>query len=120
MIEISERLEKHKTKEEDIILRIKEALRGVCDLQTEEENLLEPSRIMIGDRFIQIGDWRIGDADGTHFSITHFSTRDHSNGSHSSAFGQYTAVIFRKDGTVHNGPRTSCGCAADQLTTWNR
>merc|ERR1711998_497814 len=63
------------------------------------------SQIYVGDRFIQLGQWRIGDADGTHFSIAYKSGSRH-----------YTAVIFRKDGTVHNGPRRCCGLA--QLSTW--
>ena len=52
-----------------------------------------------GDRFIQLGDWRIA-AFGDHLSFSHKN-------------GQ-TAVIFRgRDGTVHNGPRTD-------YNSWNR
>ena len=61
---------------------------------------------MIGDRFVQIGDWRLGDADGRHFSIAHKDG--------------FTAAIFREDGTFHDGPRAKYGCTRDQLTTWNR
>jgi carbonic anhydrase len=68
---------------------------------------LAASEIKVGDRFIQLGKWRLGDADGTHFSIAYKSGTKH-----------YTAVIFRKDGTVHNGPRKCCGLA--QLSTWGR
>jgi len=50
-----------------------------------------PKGISFGDRFIQIGQWRIGDVDGTHLSIAH------QNGK--------TALIFRSDGTLHRGPR---------------
>ncbi|CAE7664347.1 unnamed protein product [Symbiodinium pilosum] len=46
-----------------------------------------------GDRFIQLGDWRLAAIDDTHFSISH---KD----------GQ-TAQIYRSDGTLHPGPRTS-------------
>jgi hypothetical protein len=48
-----------------------------------------------GDGFIEIGDWRFGDVDGTHFSFSHKSGK--------------TAVIFRSDGTIHGGPRTDYG-----------
>ena len=44
-----------------------------------------------GDRFVQLGSFRVGDVDGEHFTVTHVS------GS--------TAAIYRKDGTVHAGPR---------------
>jgi len=44
-----------------------------------------------GPGFIQLGNWRIGNVDGTHFSFSHQSG--------------YTSVIYRKDGTVHKGPR---------------
>jgi hypothetical protein len=69
--------------------------------------LSQTSQVKVGDRFIQLGNWRLGDADGTHFSIAYKSGSKH-----------YTAVIFRKDGTVHNGPRRCCGLA--QLSTWGR
>eukprot|EP00439_Symbiodinium_sp_Y106_P083978 s846_g24.t1 len=56
--------------------------------------------IPMGDRFIQLGEWRLADVDGWHFSISH---KD----------GQ-TAMIFRgSDGTLHPGPRTDYGA-------WNR
>ena len=48
--------------------------------------------IPMGDRFLQLGEWRLADIDGGHFSISH---KD----------GQ-TCQIFRSDGTVHAGPRT--------------
>ncbi|CAE7392396.1 APX1 [Symbiodinium natans] len=47
------------------------------------------STIVMGDRFIQLGDWRLADMDGSHLSISHAN--------------QLTSVIFRKDGTVHSG-----------------
>ena len=43
-----------------------------------------------GDGFIQIGEFRIGNVDDTHFSI-------------SSTNNQKTSIIFRNDGTVHEG-----------------
>ena len=47
--------------------------------------------VSYGDRFVQLGSFRVGDVDGEHFTVTHVS------GS--------TAAIYRKDGTVHAGPR---------------
>eukprot|EP00931_Biecheleriopsis_adriatica_P015108 TRINITY_DN11741_c0_g1_i4.p1 TRINITY_DN11741_c0_g1~~TRINITY_DN11741_c0_g1_i4.p1 ORF type:complete len:829 (-),score=157.69 TRINITY_DN11741_c0_g1_i4:75-2528(-) len=55
--------------------------------------------IQYGDRFIQLGDWRFGDVDGSHASIAHKDGK--------------TAQIFRKDGTLHRGPR-------NDFTTWDR
>jgi hypothetical protein len=52
-----------------------------------------------GDRFIQIGEWRFGDVDGSHASIAHTE--------------QKTAQIYRNDGTLHPGPRSD-------YTTWSR
>ena len=51
----------------------------------------------VGNRFIQLGSWRISDVDGLHLSFSHKE-------------GQ-TAVIFRNDGTTHYGPRK-------QFNTW--
>ncbi|CAE7798116.1 Ank3 [Symbiodinium sp. CCMP2592] len=58
-----------------------------------------PSGIVFGSRFIQIGNFRLGDADGHHFSISH------ENG--------ITIQIFRSDGTLHPGPR-------HELNLWSR
>ena len=52
-----------------------------------------PSGITFGDRFLQIGDFRLGDVDGRHFSLTHS--------------GGQTVQLSRSDGHVFNGPRTS-------------
>jgi len=52
-----------------------------------------------GDGFIQIGNWRFGNVDNTHFSFQHKSGN--------------TAVIYRSDGTIHPGPRRDFG-------TWDR
>eukprot|EP00943_MAST-04B_sp_MAST-4B-sp1_P008398 g8398.t1 len=52
--------------------------------------------IGFGDRFIQIGNWRICDIDGRHASICT------TNG--------MTAQIFRDDGTLHPGPRHDFCC----------
>jgi len=49
-----------------------------------------------GDRFIQVGDWRFGDVDGNHFSMSDKGSKK-------------TAQIFRSDGTLHGGPRTDFG-----------
>mmetsp|Transcript_16360 Transcript_16360/g.30161 ORF Transcript_16360/g.30161 Transcript_16360/m.30161 type:complete len:321 (+) Transcript_16360:79-1041(+) len=46
----------------------------------------------IGDRFLEIGNWRIGDVDGANFSISHRDGK--------------TAQVLRKDGTDLEGPRT--------------
>jgi len=45
------------------------------------------------DKFLQLGDWRMGEFDTQHFSVGHV--------------GGMTALIYRKDGTVHPGRRTS-------------
>ena len=52
--------------------------------------------ISFGDRFIQIGQWRICDIDGSHASIC-------------TVHGK-TAQIFRGDGTLHAGPRNDYCC----------
>jgi len=52
--------------------------------------------IAYGDRFIQIGSWRICDIDGNHASICTTSGK--------------TAQIFRADGTLHGGPRNDYCC----------
>ena len=44
------------------------------------------------DRFVQIGNFRVGDVDGQHFSVAHV--------------GGKTMQIFRSDGTLHPGPRS--------------
>ena len=49
----------------------------------------------MGDRFIELGGFRLAAIDDTHFSISH------RNG--------MTAQIFRSDGHVANGPRTDFG-----------
>jgi len=52
--------------------------------------------ISFGDRFIQIGQWRICDIDGNHASVC-------------TVHGK-TAQIFRADGTLHGGPRNDFCC----------
>eukprot|EP01084_Bolivina_argentea_P197218 338004_1 len=54
-----------------------------------------------GDGFIQIGGFRIGKVDNDHFSISSIIN------------AQKTAEIYRRDGTVHFGPR-------DDFGLWNR
>lgn len=51
-----------------------------------------PVGVSFGDRFLQLGPFRVGDVDGGHFSVSHV--------------GGKTAQIFRDDGTLHPGPRT--------------
>ncbi|CAE7829487.1 unnamed protein product [Symbiodinium sp. CCMP2592] len=53
-----------------------------------------------GDRFVQLGEWRLAAIDSNHFSISHRS--------------RWTAQIFRSDGTLHPGPRT------DFSSSWDR
>ena len=48
-----------------------------------------------GDGFVQIGEWRFGDADGSFFSFSHG--------------GGKTAAICRNDGTIQRGPCGDCG-----------
>lgn len=59
----------------------------------------QASGIAFGDRFIQIGKYRLGAADDNHFSISHESGT--------------TAQIFRSDGNVFLGPRSD-------FSTWTR
>jgi len=67
----------------------------------EARNVFPVSDVLKGgDGFIQLGEWRVGNVDGTHFSFSHKSG--------------HTAMIFRKDGTVHSGPGISVGDAV----TW--
>ena len=66
------------------------------DRPASKESCLD---LPMGDRFIQLGEWRLGEFDANHFSISHK--------------GGKTAQIFRKDGTLHPGPRNDFG-------TWNR
>ena len=51
---------------------------------------VEGKNIKFGDKFVEIGYWRIGENDENHMSI-----------------GTQTLVsqIYRSDGTIHNGPR---------------
>ena len=55
-----------------------------------------PEEIKFGDRFVQIGNFRICDVDGTHASICTVDGK--------------TSQIFRKDGTLHPGPRDDFCC----------
>ena len=48
--------------------------------------------VWFGNNFLQIGDFRIADIDGTHASIVYVSSG-------------LTAEIFRSDSTQHSGPR---------------
>jgi len=57
------------------------------------------STIPVGQSFVQIGEWRLGDVDGAHASMAH------KNGK--------TAAIFRSDGRPFYGPRSD-------FSTWSR
>eukprot|EP00947_MAST-08B_sp_MAST-8B-sp1_P000178 g178.t1 len=60
--------------------------------------------IQKGDRFIQFGAgsaWRFADIDTAHSSI---------------AYGGTTAVIYRRDGTIHPGPRTDYQASSRAVT----
>eukprot|EP00439_Symbiodinium_sp_Y106_P070685 s177_g12.t1 len=57
--------------------------------------------VSFGDRFVQIGNFRVGDVDGTHFSVTHV--------------GGKTMEIFRSDGTLHAGPRCFSSVPVESL-----
>jgi hypothetical protein len=63
---------------------------------TKSEELCPQSRgtslVQFGNRFVQIGDWRLGDYDGVHFTMTH---KANINGK--------TGQIYRSDGTLHPG-----------------
>jgi len=62
------------------------------DYTTWDRTVGDPSGVSFGDRFIEVGEWRFGDVDGRHASITHKDGK--------------TAQIYRDDGTLHPGPRT--------------
>ncbi|CAE7397039.1 unnamed protein product, partial [Symbiodinium necroappetens] len=55
----------------------------------------DPSFVAWGDRFVQLGDFRLAAMDENHFSV---SSRD-----------GWTAQIFKSDGTLHPGPRRDWG-----------
>ncbi|CAE7226562.1 unnamed protein product [Symbiodinium sp. CCMP2456] len=50
------------------------------------------SGISEGDRYLQIGQFRLGDVDGAHFTVIHTGLSK-------------TIQIYRNDGTLHPGPR---------------
>eukprot|EP00584_Thalassiosira_punctigera_P021811 CAMPEP_0172573246 /NCGR_PEP_ID=MMETSP1067-20121228/136090_1 /TAXON_ID=265564 ORGANISM="Thalassiosira punctigera, Strain Tpunct2005C2" /NCGR_SAMPLE_ID=MMETSP1067 /ASSEMBLY_ACC=CAM_ASM_000444 /LENGTH=1253 /DNA_ID=CAMNT_0013365843 /DNA_START=80 /DNA_END=3841 /DNA_ORIENTATION=- len=53
----------------------------------------EPACAYLTATYLQVGDWRFGVFDGSHFSVSH-------------RLGM-TSMIYRTDGTIHPGPRTS-------------
>ncbi|CAE6921942.1 unnamed protein product [Symbiodinium natans] len=65
----------------------------------------DPLGVTFGDRFVQIGNFRVGDVDGVHFSVTHV--------------GGKTAQIFRSDGTLAPGPRSDYTTFGRPLTDCN-
>ena len=58
--------------------------------------------VSFGDRFIQIGNFRLGDVDGKHFSVAHAGTGK-------------TLMVFQSDG--HHGHHH---CPRDDFTTLGR
>ncbi|CAE6932730.1 unnamed protein product [Symbiodinium natans] len=58
-----------------------------------EKPLGEPMGVTFGDRFVQIGNFRLGDVDSKHFSVSHVIGK--------------TNVVFKSDGTVNDWPGTS-------------
>ena len=57
--------------------------------------------VTFGDRFVQMGNFRVGDVDSTHFSVSHI--------------GSQTIQIYRSDGEVFPGPRTDWTTLGRQL-----
>lgn len=66
-------------------------------LQVKNANRDVPFRVWQGERYVQIGRWRIAEIDDNHMSIASGLTSD----------------IYRGDGTVHPGPRWD-------FTAWER
>ena len=64
---------------------------GLGQLNTFQSQLPSDS-VSFGEKFLQLGDFRIADIDGNHMSIAFVSTGK-------------TAEIFRSDATQHPGPR---------------
>ncbi len=54
------------------------------------------AQLLGGDSWIELGQFRVGQVDKAHFSISHKINRK-------------TCMIFRSDGTIHPGPRTDYG-----------
>jgi hypothetical protein len=65
---------------------------GLGQLNTFERQLPSES-VWFGEKFLQLGNFRIADIDGNHMSIADTATGK-------------TAEIFRQDSTQHPGPRT--------------
>eukprot|EP00931_Biecheleriopsis_adriatica_P022646 TRINITY_DN14493_c0_g1_i2.p1 TRINITY_DN14493_c0_g1~~TRINITY_DN14493_c0_g1_i2.p1 ORF type:complete len:448 (+),score=57.28 TRINITY_DN14493_c0_g1_i2:68-1345(+) len=61
---------------------------NVKHFSTWDKVIGDPSHISCGDGFVQIGDWRIGQKDATHASISHK--------------GGKVVAIWRADGTYHS------------------
>lgn len=59
------------------------------------------ANVRIGDSFIEFGNWRLGDVDGTHAVMAHRGT--------------CAAQIFRSDGTIHG----NANCASWQVSFGN-
>ena len=79
----------------------------VLDSMTHLPSLdLQATNVVVGSGFVEFSNqWRLGDVDGTHFSLSHK--------------GGHTAMIWRSDGTQHPGPRTDYGTWSKSLTPSN-
>jgi len=70
------------------------------DFNLGGRSLLAKSDVVVGDGFLEFnGRWRLGDADGGHFSLQYVTGT--------------VAMIWRSDGTHHMGPRRGFG-------TWHK
>ena len=56
-----------------------------------------PKGITFGDRFVQIGKFRIGDVDGKRFSVAHVGEDD--NDGHLTSNNDKTIVVYKNDGS---------------------
>ena len=56
-------------------------------------------------KFLQLSDWRIGDFDSLHLSVSH----KHGN----------TAFVYKRDGTAHPGSRLDFGTLNLNIGAWN-
>lgn len=63
--------------------------KGIVIIEKQKVSKRSCYDLPMGDRFIQLGEWRMAAIDDTHFSISHKDGK--------------TAQIFRADGTLHPG-----------------
>uniref|UniRef100_A0A7S4RH59 Uncharacterized protein n=1 Tax=Ditylum brightwellii TaxID=49249 RepID=A0A7S4RH59_9STRA len=62
------------------------------DFNGWKTELGDPGCAYLSERYLQIGEWRIGEHNSQHLSVSHRAG--------------YTAQIYRSDGIWHPGPRT--------------